>query len=66
MGMHFMNPVPIQPGVEVIRGLLTSDDTGRTCTKIVEEIGKTRSQPKIKPASASTACSSPTSMRRSR
>jgi 3-hydroxybutyryl-CoA dehydrogenase len=22
MGMHFMNPVPIQPGVEVIRGLL--------------------------------------------
>ena len=41
MGMHFMNPVPIQPGVEVIRGLLTSDDTARTCTKIVEEIGKT-------------------------
>ena len=41
MGMHFMNPVPIQPGVEVIRGLLTSDDTARTCTVVVEEIGKT-------------------------
>jgi 3-hydroxybutyryl-CoA dehydrogenase len=41
MGMHFMNPVPIQPGVEVIRGLLTSDDTARTCTAVVEEIGKT-------------------------
>jgi 3-hydroxybutyryl-CoA dehydrogenase len=38
--MHFMNPVPIQPGVEVIRGLLTSDDTARTCTEVVEEIGK--------------------------
>jgi 3-hydroxybutyryl-CoA dehydrogenase len=41
MGMHFMNPVPIQPGVEVIRGLLTSDDTARTCTAVVEAIGKT-------------------------
>jgi 3-hydroxybutyryl-CoA dehydrogenase len=40
MGMHFMNPVPIQPGVEVIRGLLTSDDTARTCTAFVEAIGK--------------------------
>jgi 3-hydroxybutyryl-CoA dehydrogenase len=40
MGMHFMNPVPIQPGVEVIRGLLTSDETARTCTAVVEEIGK--------------------------
>ena len=40
MGMHFMNPVPIQPGVEVIRGLLTSDHTARTCTAVVEEIGK--------------------------
>jgi 3-hydroxybutyryl-CoA dehydrogenase len=41
MGMHFMNPVPIQPGVEVIRGLLTSDDTARTCTTVAEELGKT-------------------------
>jgi 3-hydroxybutyryl-CoA dehydrogenase len=41
IGLHFMNPVPIQPGVEVIRGLLTSDDTARTCTVLVEEIGKT-------------------------
>jgi 3-hydroxybutyryl-CoA dehydrogenase len=40
MGMHFMNPVPIQPGVEVIRGLLTSDDTARVCTEVVQEIGK--------------------------
>jgi 3-hydroxybutyryl-CoA dehydrogenase len=27
MGMHFMNPVPLQQGVEIIRGLLTSDAT---------------------------------------
>jgi 3-hydroxybutyryl-CoA dehydrogenase len=40
MGMHFMNPVPIQPGVEVIRGLLTSDETARICTTFVEGIGK--------------------------
>jgi 3-hydroxybutyryl-CoA dehydrogenase len=40
MGMHFMNPVPIQPGVEVIRGLLTSDDTARTCTAVVGDLGK--------------------------
>jgi 3-hydroxybutyryl-CoA dehydrogenase len=40
IGLHFMNPVPIQPGVEVIRGLLTSDDTTRTCTAVVEDIGK--------------------------
>jgi 3-hydroxybutyryl-CoA dehydrogenase len=41
IGMHFMNPVPVQPGVEVIRGLLSSDDTARTCTALVEELGKT-------------------------
>ncbi len=40
MGMHFMNPVPIQPGVEVIRGLLTSEDTSRACLAFVEELGK--------------------------
>ena len=62
MGMHFMNPVPIQPGVEVIRGLLTSDDTAHL-HHVAEEIGKV-DQPKIKPASASTACSFPTSTRR--
>jgi len=40
MGLHFMNPVPIQPGVEVIRGLLTSDDTARVCTAFAQELGK--------------------------
>lgn len=27
MGMHFMNPVTEQPGCELVRGLLTSDET---------------------------------------
>jgi 3-hydroxybutyryl-CoA dehydrogenase len=40
IGLHFMNPVPLQPGVEVIRGLLTSDETARTCTAFAEELGK--------------------------
>ena len=41
MGMHFMNPVPIQPGVELIRGLLTSDDTNATVVALTEDLGKT-------------------------
>ena len=40
IGMHFMNPVPIQPGVEVIRGLLTSEETSRVCLAFAEELGK--------------------------
>jgi 3-hydroxybutyryl-CoA dehydrogenase len=40
MGLHFMNPVPIQPGVEVIRGLLTADETAHTCTAVVGALGK--------------------------
>lgn len=33
IGMHFMNPVPLMKLVEVIRGLLTSDET---CTVVME------------------------------
>ncbi len=40
IGMHFMNPVPIQPGVEVIRGLLTSDETYNTVIALCEDLGK--------------------------
>jgi 3-hydroxybutyryl-CoA dehydrogenase len=41
MGMHFMNPVPLQPGVEIIRGLLTSDETHRKVVALCHELGKT-------------------------
>ena len=40
MGMHFMNPVPVQPGCELIRGLLTSDATFQTITEFCRELGK--------------------------
>ena len=40
MGMHFMNPVPIQPGVELIRGFLTSEETSDTVTKLTRDLGK--------------------------
>jgi 3-hydroxybutyryl-CoA dehydrogenase len=40
MGMHFMNPVPIQPGCELIRGLLTSDETFQTITEFCRDLGK--------------------------
>ena len=40
MGMHFMNPVPLQPGVELIRGLLTSDETCKTVTALARDLGK--------------------------
>jgi 3-hydroxybutyryl-CoA dehydrogenase len=36
-----MNPVPIQPGVEIIRGLLTSDETHRRVVALTHELGKT-------------------------
>ncbi len=41
IGMHFMNPVPIMKLVEVIRGLLTSDETYKTTLAVSEVMGKT-------------------------
>ena len=40
MGMHFMNPVPVQPGCELIRGFLTSDETWSRVTALCRELGK--------------------------
>ncbi len=41
IGMHFMNPVPVMPLVEVIRGLETSDQTATRTIEIARELGKT-------------------------
>ena len=41
VGMHFMNPVPLMPLVEVIRGLETSDETTETVRAAAERMGKT-------------------------
>jgi len=40
MGMHFMNPVPMQKGVEIIRGLATSDSTYETVVALCHDLGK--------------------------
>ncbi len=41
VGMHFMNPVPVMPLVEVIRGLQTADETVRMVVETAKELGKT-------------------------
>jgi 3-hydroxybutyryl-CoA dehydrogenase len=41
VGMHFMNPVPLMQLVEVIRGLLTSDETVRATLELAGRLGKT-------------------------
>ena len=40
IGMHFMNPVPIMPLVEVIRGQATSDATTTTVMDTARALGK--------------------------
>jgi 3-hydroxybutyryl-CoA dehydrogenase len=39
--MHFFNPVPVLPLVEIVRGLETSDQTLETAAAFVVAIGKT-------------------------
>ncbi len=41
VGMHFMNPVPLMKLVEVIRGLMTSDETCATVLDLAAGLGKT-------------------------
>jgi 3-hydroxybutyryl-CoA dehydrogenase len=41
IGMHFMNPVPLMPLVEVVKGALTSEETVRKIVEVVEELKKT-------------------------
>ncbi|HHS97135.1 MAG TPA: 3-hydroxybutyryl-CoA dehydrogenase [Chloroflexi bacterium] len=41
IGMHFMNPVPLMKLVEVIRGLVTSDETAAVVVDLAQRLGKT-------------------------
>ena len=41
---HFMNPVPVQKGVEIISGLQTSQETVETAMEFVKKMGKIPSQ----------------------
>jgi 3-hydroxybutyryl-CoA dehydrogenase len=40
LGMHFMNPVPLKPAVEVIRGSQTSDATLAVASRLLAVMGK--------------------------
>jgi 3-hydroxybutyryl-CoA dehydrogenase len=40
IGIHFMNPVPMKPMVEMIRGYHTSDSTIETAKKMLAQMGK--------------------------
>jgi len=41
---HFMNPVPVQKGVEIIAGLQTSPETVQTAIEFCKKMGKIPSQ----------------------
>ena len=40
LGMHFMNPVPMKPTVEVVRGYHTSEETILTAQSLLAKMGK--------------------------
>ncbi|MGH9527734.1 MAG: 3-hydroxyacyl-CoA dehydrogenase family protein, partial [Terriglobales bacterium] len=40
-GMHFMNPVPVMPLVEIVRGAATSDATVAAVRDLAVRLGKT-------------------------
>lgn len=40
IGMHFMNPVPMMKGIEVIKSLLTSEETLNTSLELAKSLGK--------------------------
>jgi 3-hydroxybutyryl-CoA dehydrogenase len=49
VGMHFFNPVPAMKLVEIINGLLTSEETNKIVTDLSTELGKTPVQIKEAP-----------------
>jgi 3-hydroxybutyryl-CoA dehydrogenase len=40
IGMHFMNPVPVMKLVEIIRGLMTSDETAMLVAELAKKLEK--------------------------
>jgi 3-hydroxybutyryl-CoA dehydrogenase len=50
IGMHFFNPVPVMPLVELIRALQTSDATYLTIRALTEKLGKSPVEVRNSPA----------------
>jgi 3-hydroxybutyryl-CoA dehydrogenase len=50
MGFHFMNPVPLMPLVELIRGIATDEPTYVTLRDLVAKLGKTSASSEDFPA----------------
>lgn len=40
LGMHFFNPVPVMPPVEIVKGLATSEQTLNAAVRLAERLGK--------------------------
>jgi 3-hydroxybutyryl-CoA dehydrogenase len=40
IGMHFMNPVPLKPMVEIVRGIHTSEETVSRARDLLKQMGK--------------------------
>lgn len=40
IGVHFMNPVPLKPVVEVVRGFHTSNETAEATNQLLAQMGK--------------------------
>ncbi|MFP9190777.1 3-hydroxyacyl-CoA dehydrogenase family protein [Natronosalvus vescus] len=49
VGLHFMNPVPIMEGVEIVVGEKTSDEATALAHEIAEDLGKTTWESDDKP-----------------
>ena len=49
VGMHFLNPVPVLPVVEVIRGMETSNETTALTHDLAKRLGKTTVEAKDAP-----------------
>ena len=50
MGVHFMNPVPVMPLVELIRGIATDPATSDAMAALVARLGKTAIHAQDRPA----------------
>ncbi len=54
VGMHFFNPVPLMGAIEIVRGMLTADDTVELAKSLAVKLGKTPVVVKDSPGFASS------------